>query len=79
MIQIAALRSRLEKQLTNLRRSPRDLGKGALACGMAILSIPLMTTSEPVTAPEILQQLHRFREWAACSTLRRTPTMKIPS
>ena len=31
MIQIAALRSRLEKQPTDLRRSPRDLGDGALA------------------------------------------------
>ena len=30
MIQIAALRSRLEKQPTDLRRSPRDLGDGAL-------------------------------------------------
>jgi len=29
-IQIAALRSRLEKQPTDLRRSPRDLGNGAL-------------------------------------------------
>jgi hypothetical protein len=31
MMQIAALRSRLEKQPTDLRRSPRDLGDGALA------------------------------------------------
>ena len=31
MIQIAALRSRLEKQPTDLRRNPRDLGDGALA------------------------------------------------
>src|ERR1700694_5503182 len=31
MIQIAAFRSRLEKQPTDLRRSPRDLGDGALA------------------------------------------------
>ena len=30
MIQIAALRSRLEKQPTDLRRSSRDLGDGAL-------------------------------------------------
>src|SRR5271166_521156 len=30
MIQIAALRSRLEKQPTDLRRNPRDLGDGAL-------------------------------------------------
>jgi hypothetical protein len=30
MIQIAALRSRLEKQLTDPRRNPRDLGDGAL-------------------------------------------------
>jgi hypothetical protein len=30
MIQIAALRSRLEKQPTGLRRNPRDLGDGAL-------------------------------------------------
>ena len=30
MMQIAALRSRLEKQPTDLRRSPRDLGDGAL-------------------------------------------------
>ena len=30
MIQLAALRSRLEKQPTDLRRSPRDLGDGAL-------------------------------------------------
>src|SRR5580700_12214175 len=29
MIQIAALRSRLEKQPTDLRRNPRDLGDGA--------------------------------------------------
>src|SRR5271165_7080036 len=29
-IQIAALRSRLEKQPTDLRRNPRDLGDGAL-------------------------------------------------
>src|SRR5271165_4759494 len=32
MMQIAALRSRLEKQPTELRRNPRDLGDGALAC-----------------------------------------------
>jgi hypothetical protein len=31
MIQIAALRSRLEKQPTDLRRNPRDLEDGALA------------------------------------------------
>jgi hypothetical protein len=31
MIQIAALHSRLEKQPTDLRRNPRDLGDGALA------------------------------------------------
>src|SRR5271165_2453651 len=31
MTQIAALRSRLEKQPTDLRRNPRDLGDGALA------------------------------------------------
>jgi hypothetical protein len=30
MMQIAALRSRLEKQPTDLRRNPRDLGDGAL-------------------------------------------------
>jgi hypothetical protein len=30
MIQIAALRSRLEKQPTDLRRNPRDLGDGGL-------------------------------------------------
>src|SRR5271157_2102918 len=30
MTQIAALRSRLEKQPTDLRRNPRDLGDGAL-------------------------------------------------
>jgi hypothetical protein len=30
MIQIAALRSRLEKQPTDLRRNPRDLGDGTL-------------------------------------------------
>jgi hypothetical protein len=30
MIQIAALRSRLEKQPTDLRRNSRDLGDGAL-------------------------------------------------
>jgi hypothetical protein len=30
MIQIAALRSRLENQPTDLRRNPRDLGDGAL-------------------------------------------------
>ena len=42
MIQIAALRSRLEKQPTDLRRSPRDLGDGALdlsACSAAVLSL----------------------------------------
>jgi len=32
MIQIAALRSRLEKQPTELRRNPMDLGDGALLC-----------------------------------------------
>src|SRR5271166_567589 len=32
MIQIAALRSRLEKQPTDLRRNPRDLGDGAPRC-----------------------------------------------
>jgi hypothetical protein len=31
MIQIQALRSRLEKQPTDLRRNPSDLGDGALA------------------------------------------------
>ena len=31
MIQIAALRSRLEKQPTDLRRNSRDLGDGTLA------------------------------------------------
>ena len=31
MIQIQALRSRLEKQPTDLRRNPRDLGDGTLA------------------------------------------------
>jgi hypothetical protein len=35
MIQIAALRSRLEKQPTDLRRSPRDLGDGALESSAA--------------------------------------------
>jgi hypothetical protein len=33
MIQIAALRSRLEKQPTDLRRNSRDLGDGTLGCG----------------------------------------------
>jgi hypothetical protein len=33
MTQIAALRSRLEKQPTDLRRNPRDLGDGALGSG----------------------------------------------
>jgi hypothetical protein len=33
IVQIAALRSRLEKQPTDLRRSPRDLGDGALDLG----------------------------------------------
>jgi LmbE family N-acetylglucosaminyl deacetylase len=35
---------------------------GKLACGIAILSMPLMTMSQPVPAPEILRQLHSFRE-----------------
>src|SRR6202162_2870630 len=39
MIQIAALRSRLEKQPTDLRRSSRDLGDGTLdAIGVHITS-----------------------------------------
>src|SRR6201998_4776618 len=33
-----------------------------VACGVAILSIPSVTMSQPVPAPEILRQLHSFRE-----------------
>jgi LmbE family N-acetylglucosaminyl deacetylase len=33
-----------------------------LACGIAILGISLMTMAQPVPAPEILRQLHSFRE-----------------
>jgi LmbE family N-acetylglucosaminyl deacetylase len=44
------------------RRHPHYLRDGALACGIAILSIPLMTMAQPVPAPEILRQLHSFRE-----------------
>ena len=40
---------------------PRLLPAG-LACGVAILSVSLTTMSQPVPAPEILQQLHSFRE-----------------
>jgi LmbE family N-acetylglucosaminyl deacetylase len=35
---------------------------GTLACGIAILSMPLITMAQPVAAPEILRQLHSFRE-----------------
>ena len=40
MIQIAALRSRLEKQPTDLRRNPRDLGDGARAVGRDFRGLP---------------------------------------
>ena len=40
MIQIQALRSRLEKQPTDLRRNPRDLGDGTLG-GVSARSAPL--------------------------------------
>ena len=41
MIQIAALRSHLEKQPTDLQRNSRDLGDGtlALACGPEIVEV----------------------------------------
>src|SRR5215469_6342775 len=44
-----------------LTSRPRLL-PASLACGSAILSISLTTMSQPVSAPEILQQLHSFRE-----------------
>src|SRR5215469_11274277 len=44
-----------------LTSRPRLL-PASLACGAAILSISLTTMSQPVSAPEILQQLHSFRE-----------------
>src|SRR5580693_10646478 len=40
MTQIAALRSRLEKQPTDLRRNPRDLGDGARAVGRDFRGLP---------------------------------------
>src|ERR1700720_795893 len=46
MMQIAALRSRLEKQPTDLRRSPRDLGDGALV--KIVFSSSRRTTCGPV-------------------------------
>ena len=45
MIQIAALRSRLEKQPTDLRRSPRDLGGGALDRDALVHSVPVGLTN----------------------------------
>jgi hypothetical protein len=42
MIQLAALRSRLEKQPTDLRRSPRDLGDGALELELHHLLNPFL-------------------------------------
>jgi len=42
MIQIAALRLRLEKQPTDLRRSPRDLGDGALIKSCSVISAHLI-------------------------------------
>jgi hypothetical protein len=39
MIQIAALRWRLEKQSTDPRGSPRDLGDGTLACTGIVLDL----------------------------------------
>ena len=44
MIQIAALRSRLEKQATDLRRISRDLGDGAL---VALCAFLMLTVQEP--------------------------------
>jgi LmbE family N-acetylglucosaminyl deacetylase len=34
----------------------------SLACGVAVFSISLVTMAQPVPAPEILRQLHSFRE-----------------
>ncbi len=46
MIQIAALPSRLEKHPTDLRRSPRDLGDGALVVLVAQI-LKLDSSPEP--------------------------------
>jgi LmbE family N-acetylglucosaminyl deacetylase len=65
--QIWALRSRLEKQPTGLAAARQNTPYSgdrtlALTCAVAILSISLITMSQAVPAPEILQQLHSFCE-----------------
>ncbi len=45
--------------MLHLIRFMRD---AALVCGIALLSISLVAMAEPVSGPEILRQLHSFRE-----------------
>ena len=59
MTQIWALRSRLEKQPTDLRRNSRDLRDGTLGTGARIFET--MTTIEPNDCQHRLRQSGRSR------------------